>query len=414
MMRIIPVKMIINARLLAILFLGLSSGLPLALVGSTLQAWFTEDNIPLMTIGVLTLLGAPYTFKFLWAPIVDHYRLDRFGGRRAWILLTQFVLCLSLLMLSTLDPYHQTTLVSLFALLTAFLSASQDIAIDAYRTDLLTKEERGLGAAYFACTYRIGVIISGGLALIFADYFGFQKTYQLMAVLMFLQMLPAYYAPRLPAVSSSKKLFRTAIDAFLDLLRRDKIVLLLLFVFFYKFGDALALSLMSNFLLHGLHFSLTEVGLAYKFVGFFAVTLGGFIGGLLLIRLEIYHALLSFGLAQAFSNLMFAVLAFVGQKFWLLTTAMFIENFCSGLSTAAFFAFLMSLCHRRFSASHYALLSAVSSFARVFLGPLAAYMVSELGWMFFYIWTVVLCFPGLLFLILLKEKVQGYAEAIAN
>ncbi|VVC76131.1 hypothetical protein AQUSIP_14360 [Aquicella siphonis] len=408
-------KMLMNPRLLAILAFGFASGLPLSLTGATLQAWFTEANVNLKTIGILSLLGIPYTLKFLWAPLMDHYGFTALGKRKTWIMLMQLALVIMLFVLSQMDPAVQAGSMGIAALAIAFFSASQDISINAYTTDVLTSDERGLGAAYTVFAYRIALLVSGGLALIYADYFGWEKTYECMALLMLLAMIPAYFAPRpQEAAVSAQNLYQTTRLSLVDLLKRDKMILLLLFIILYKFGDALALSLITNFLLHGLGFTLTEVGLAYKIVSFVAMILGGFAGGILMTRWNIYYALLVFGLAQAFSNLTFAVLAYAGKSFVLMAASVFIENFCSGLSTAALLAFMMSLCDRRYTASQFALLSAVASIGRVFLGPLAALMVENLGWVQFYIWSFVLCFPGIFLLALLKDEVRFHAHAAAD
>lgn len=407
-------KTLLNNRLLAMLLLGFSSGLPLALTNSTLQAWFTKSNINIVAIGALSLLGIPYTIKFLWAPLMDHYSLRWFGKRRGWIILMQLGVAITLLILSTMEPSTEAKAMGFVALVVAFFSASQDIAIDAYRTDILHPEERGLGASYFVFAYRIAMLVSGGLALISADYLGWAVTYQLMALLILISMLPTYLAPPTAETPSAKHLYQTIYDSFFDFLQRDKVVLILLFIVLYKIGDAFALSLMTPFLIKGLGFSLTEIGSAYKLVSIVAIILGGFAGGLILLRWPIYRALLVFGLAQSFSNLAFAVLAIVGKNFFLMASAIFIENFCSGLSTAAFFAFLMSLCNQRYSATQYALLSAIASVGRVFLGPIAGVIVQNIGWVQFFIWSFILCLPGLLVLVLLKDKVLQHAQVAAD
>lgn len=408
-------KMLMNSRLMAILVLGFASGLPLSLTGATLQAWFTEAHVSLKTIGTLSLLGIPYTLKFLWAPIMDHYGFSKLGKRKSWILLMQLALVMFLLIISEMDPATQAGSIGFVALAIAFFSASQDISINAYTTDVLAPEERGLGAAYTVFAYRIALLVSGGLALIYADYFGWKRTYELMAFLMLLSMIPTYFSPRtIEVVSSARNLYQTTIHALTDMLQRDKIVLILFLIMFYKFGDALALSLLTNFLLNGLGFTLTEIGLAYKIVSFVAMILGGFVGGVILTRWSIYKALLVFGIAQAVSNLAFAVLAIAGKQFFLMAASVFIENFCSGLSTAALLAFMMLLCDHRYTASQFALLSAVASLGRVFLGPVAALMVENLGWAQFYIWSFVLCFPGILLLIFLKDEVIYHAHATAD
>lgn len=408
-------KMLLNNRLLAILFLGFSSGLPLALTSSTLQAWFTEAHIDLVTIGALSLVGIPYTLKFLWAPLMDHYSFPILGKRRGWILLAQGGVVITLLLLANLQPGTQASMMGLTALAVAFFSASQDISITAYQTDVLHEEERGLGAAYYIFAWRMAALLSGGLALVFADYLGWKLTYEIMALLVLAVMYATYRAPQAvePAVGT-RNVLQTTAAALGDLWQRDKIIALLVFILLYKFGDALALQLMTNFLLRGLGFSLTEVGLAYKVFGSLATILGVFTGGLFLTRWPIFRALLVFGIAQAFSNLMFVLLAMSGKTFFLMAASIFIEHFCTGMSTAALLAFMMSLCNHRYTASQFAILSAVASLGRVFLGPVAGVMVDNMGWVQFYLWSFVSCFPGLSLLLLLKGRFVSYAQAAAE
>ncbi len=407
-------RMLVNTRLLAVLLLGFSSGLPLVLTGATLQAWFTESHINLVTIGMLSLIGIPYALKFLWAPLMDHYGIPQLGKRKSWILIAQAGLMVMLIVLANMNPAIEAGKMAMVALIVAFFSASQDAAIDAYRTLILTIEERGLGAACYVFAYRMATLVSGGFALVFADYWGWKLTYEMMAALMLLLMIVTYFLPKTAENHTSSNFFNMLKASCQDLLSREKIITLLLFIMFYKLGDALALSLMTNFLLHGLGFSLTEVGLAYKTVSMIATILGGFIGGIFLIRWNIYYALLLFGLAQAFSNLTFVFLAMMGKHFWMMMGSIFIENFCSGLSTAAFLAFLMSLCHQRYTAGQYALLSAIASLGRIYLGPIAGLMVAHLGWVQFYSWAFVLSFPGIFFLMLLKNRVLDHVPATVN
>lgn len=405
------VNIFTNSRLLAALLLGFSAGLPLALTSATLQAWFTEANVNLALIGGLSLIGIPYTLKFLWSPFLDYYQLPKFGLRKGWILLMQVSIAATLVMLAHMNPATQAASMAMVALLAAFLAATQDVAIDAYRTDILTESERGLGAAYYVFTYRLAAVISGGLAMVFADFYGWKLTYELMAVLMLLVMLLTLRAPSIHhAGSSLSNVWQAMVVSLGDLLRRENIIVLLLFVMFYKLGDAIALSLMTNFLLHGLGFSLTEVGLAYKIVSFVATVLGALVGGTILTRKSVYYGLIVFGLAQAFSNLMFVILSLAAKSFTLMAASIFIENFCSGMSTAAFLAFLMSLCNKQYTATQYALLSAVASLGRVFVGPAAAIIVTKFGWTQFFTWSFVLSFPGLILLLAMKEKVMTHVQ----
>ena len=402
-------NLFLNSRMFAILCLGFSSGLPLALTGATLQAWYTEAGVNIVTIGFLSLIGMPYVWKFLWAPLMDRFFL--FGDRRrGWIMLTQLSLCASLFFLSAFHPDQHPVAVGLIALLIAFFSASQDVAIDAYRTDILPADERGVGSAYFIFAYRMAMLVSGGIALVLAAHFGFGVAYQIMAVILGVACIITYFSPAAPRVAVPQNLYVTIKESFRDLLSRQSIGILLLFVIFYKLGDAMAVSLMSNFLLHGLGFTLTEVGLVFKTVSIVATITGSFVGGALLANLGLYRSLLLFGIAQAFSTLTFMLLAMVGKNFSLMVTCIFIENFCSGMSTAAFIAFLMSLCNLRYTATQYACLSALTAIGRVFLGPVAGVTVKYLGWTSFYAWSFALSLPGLLLLMMLRSKVSFNAE----
>ena len=402
-----------NRRILAVVFLGFSSGLPLALTGSTLQAWFTQAGVNLMAIGALSLLGLPYVWKFVWAPAMDRFIPPLLGRRRGWVCLTQIALCVTLLILAQMNPTTESTAIGMLALFIAFIAASQDIAIDAYRTDVLKPTERGLGAAVFIFGFRMAMLVSGGLALVTADYIGWQMTYQIMAGLLGLSVIVSFTAPDVSEnVTPPRSFVAAVVEPFADLFSREKIIIIVLFVLLYKLGDALALSLMSNFLLRGLHFSLTEVGMAFKIGGLIATLVGAFVGGIFLIRLQLFQALLWFGLLQAFSNLMFVILAIVGKNYALMFASIFIEAFCSGLSTAAFMAFLMSLCNARFSATQYACLSAIMAFGRVFAGPVAAVVVQKWGWVNFYWCAFILSFPGLILLNSLRHSVRMYNEEL--
>lgn len=404
-------KILASPRLFILIFLGFSSGLPLALVGSTLQAWFTQAGQSVVAVGALTLVGLPYVWKFVWAPIMDRFTLPWWGRRRGWIAITQIVLSGLLFILAGMDPNKEPGWIGMLALVIAFFSASQDIAIDAYRTDVLLPEERGPAIALYIFAYRVALLFAGGAALLLADYCGWQLTYQVMALLMALSVIATYAAPEISDNIESPKSFTAAvIDPFRDLLNRDAIIVLLLFIIFYKLGNALAQALLSNFLLRGLEFSLTEVGLAYKTTSLIATISGAFVGGILLLRLSMFRALMSFGLLQAFSNLMFMVLALAGKNYVVMVAAIFIENFCAGMSTAAFMAFLTGLCHMRYSATQYALFSAVSALGPVVVGPMAGVFVEHFGWINYYFWAFCMSFPGLILLALLRSKVFFHAK----
>lgn len=402
-----------DRNILAILLLGFSSGLPLALTGSTLQAWFTQAGIDVLTIGVLSLVGLPYVLKVFWAPLLDRYIPPLWGRRRGWILIAQLGLCITLFIMAFMNPATQSIKMGVVALAIAFLSASQDIAIDAYRTDILLPDERGLGSAAYIFSYRMAMLISGGLALVFADHYGWRVTYEIMAVLMAISIFSTYFSPEISSAIHAPKTFADAVvKSLLNLLTRDRLILILLFILLYKFGDAIALALMSVFLLKGVGFSLTTVGLTHKTFGLLATILGAFAGGALMTRISLFKALLWFGLLQAFSNLMFVFLALAGKNYGLMAASIFIEAFCSGMGTAAFMAFLMALCDHRYTATQFALLSCIASMGRVFIGPFAAILQLHFGWVSYFAWSFVLSFPGIFLLFALRNKVKFNAEKI--
>lgn len=399
----------------AVAWLGFSSGLPLALTTSTLQAWFTEAGVSLIMIGALSLIGVPYALKFLWSPLMDKVIPPFWGRRRGWIGISQIGLAVGLLVLANLNPGSQAGMMGKLALFVAFLSASQDIAIDAYRTDILAPNERSYGLAFFIFTARISIIVSGGLALVLADHVGWKTTYQLMAVLMMLSVMVTFFSPDIPNHIKPPASFKAAIiEPFRDLFRREAILLIVPFIILYKFGDALALQLMSTFLLRSLGFSLTDVGIAYKTVGFAASIMGAFAGGALLSRLGLFRALLFFGIAQAFSNLLFMLLAILGKNYGMMISSMFLENFFTGMSTTALLVFVTALCNQKYSATQFACLSALFSIGRIFLGPLAAIMVRDMGWANFYGCTFLICFPALILLALMRTRITFNVEAIAR
>lgn len=398
-------KIFANKRLLVTLLMGFSSGLPLALCSSTLQAWFTVSGISIITIGALTLVQQPYAFKWLWAPFLDRYVPPFLGRRRGWILLMQISLVIALATMAYLNPHVSPGLLGMLGFIVAFLSATQDIGIDAYRTDLLKPEERGMGAAMVTAGYRAAIIISGGGAMMVAAKVGWRITYLSMAAIMALEILITLWSPEPEQVATSPiTLLKAVVDPFKEFLARDSAIAILIFIVIYKLTDAFTLSLGTPFLIRGMGFSLLEVGAIYKGVGMAATIIGAFLAGALMPRLGLYRSLLYFGILQGASNLMFMALAIVGKNFSLMVSAIFTESFCSGLGTVALVAFLMSLCDLRYTATQFALLSAVASIGRVFVGPIAGIAVKYIGWAEFYFWATMLAIPGLLLLWWLRQQ----------
>lgn len=392
----------INRRLLSVFLLGFSSGLPLALSGTTLQAWFTVEGVNILHISLLAVLGIPYLYKFLWAPVLDRYDPPLLGRRRGWILLMQLALVFILFLMASFTATSAPRYLALLAFVLAFFSATQDIAIDAYRVEVLRAKERGLGAAYSVAGYRIGMICSGAFAMVIADEFGWRITYLIMSFLMALSLFATVFSVNIPTnnpVPTSMK--ETVRRAMLSFFSRENAYLLLIFIVLYKLGEAFtssAGSLVTAFLLRELHFSLTTVGTINKGLGLSVTLLGIFLGGALLTRLSIYRALLCFGLLQAFANLLFLLLAIVGKNLTILIAVVTIDNLCAGLGTAAFISFLMSLCDQKFAASQFAIFTALSAVGRVLLAPAAGSLIEHAGWIVFFIATFLLAFPGLIVL----------------
>ena len=385
-----------SPRVAAVLLLGFSSGLPLALTGGTLQAWLTVSGADIMTIAWFSWIGIPYLLKFLWSPLMDRYVPPFLGRRRGWMLLTQLALVAGIAGMAISPPNANLWLLGFLALWVAFASASQDIVIDAYRADVLPAQERGMGAAVSVLGYRIAMLASGGLALILADQIGWRQTFFAMAALMGVGLATSLAAPE-PALRGTppRSLREAVVEPLRDLLLRRGALQLLALIALYKFGDALAGTLTTAFLIRGVGFSLTDVGTINKALGLVSLLAGGLVGGLLLVRMSLTRALLLFGVLQAISNLSFALLAWAGKSYPLLVFAVGFENLASGMGTAAFVAFAMALCNHSFSATQYALLSALASLGRILFGPVTGGLVEAMGWANFFVLTFVAALPGL-------------------
>ncbi len=398
----IPASQLYTRRRVApLLVLGFASGLPLALTGGTLQAWATVEKVSLQEIGFLTLVGTAYTLKFLWAPMIDRYAPPLLGRRRGWMLLTQILLALGMMVMGTMSPGESLLPIAMLAVMLAFLSATQDIAFDAYRTDVLHKEERGAGAALSVLGYRLAMLVSGGLALILADqWLGWGQTYMLMGGLMLLATLATWWAPEPDdPVRAPDTLVHAITYPFKEFFSRQGAITVLLLIVLYKLGDAFAGALSTTFLIRGAGFSPTEVGTVNKVLGLAATIVGALAGGTLMARLGLFRSLMLFGVLQGVSNLGFWLIAVGPHSVWLMALGVGLENLCGGMGTAAFVALLMGLCNQQFSATQFALLSALSAVGRTYLaGPLTPPLVESLGWPTFFILTVAIAVPGLLLL----------------
>ncbi|NWC63216.1 muropeptide MFS transporter AmpG [Cedecea sp. P7760] len=391
-----------------LLILGFASGLPLALTSGTLQAWMTVENIDLKTIGFFSLVGQAYVFKFLWSPVMDRYTPPLLGRRRGWLLITQILLLVAIAAMGFLEPSSQLRWMAALAVIIAFCSASQDIVFDAWKTDVLSAEERGTGAAISVLGYRLAMLVSGGLALWIADrYLGWQATYWLMAALLVPCIIATFLAPEpTDAIPVPKSLERAVVEPLRDFFGRNNAWLILLLIVLYKLGDAFAMSLTTTFLIRGVGFDAGEVGMVNKTLGLCATIIGALLGGMLMQKLTLFRALLIFGILQGVSNAGYWLLSVTDKDMLTMASAVFFENLCGGMGTAAFVALLMTLCNKSFSATQFALLSALSAVGRVYVGPIAGWFVEAHGWPTFYLFSVVAAVPGILLLLVCKSTLE--------
>lgn len=388
--------------------LGFASGLPLALTSGTLQAWMTVDNIDLKTIGFFSLVGQAYVFKFLWSPAMDRYTPPLLGRRRGWLVITQVLLLIAIAAMGFLEPSTQLRWMAALAVIIAFCSASQDIVFDAWKTDVLSAQERGAGAAISVLGYRLAMLVSGGLALWLADrWLGWQATYWLMAALLIPCIIATLLAPEpSDAIPVPKTLQQAVVEPLHDFFGRNNAWLILLLIVLYKLGDAFAMSLTTTFLIRGVGFDAGEVGVVNKSLGLLATIIGALYGGVLMQRLTLFRALLIFGILQGASNAGYWLLSITDKHMVTMASAVFFENLCGGMGTAAFVALLMTLCNKSFSATQFALLSALSAVGRVYVGPVAGWFVEAHGWPTFYLFSVIAAVPGILLLLVCRRTLE--------
>jgi PAT family beta-lactamase induction signal transducer AmpG len=344
-----------NKRVALMLPLGFASGLPLALTSGTLQAWLTVAGLDLKTIGIFTLIGLPYSLKFLWAPFIDRISLPWLGRRRGWMLVTQIAVTLGLALMGLIGSTESPHWLGLIAVGVAFCSASLDIVFDAYRTDLLLPAERGFGAALWVNGYRLAMLVASAGALVLAEQIGWKGTYLVLGALMGTGIVTILLSPNPPGGGAAPKTLKEAVGFPLrELFARPGIYGLLCLIILYKLGDAIAGSLQTAFFIGGLGFTAGEVGYV-KGLGIAATLIGALAGGLIMARSGLIRSLLFFGLLQAFSNLSFMFLAWIGKSYEALAASVVIENVTGGMGTAAFVALVMSLCDHRYTATQFAL-----------------------------------------------------------
>jgi PAT family beta-lactamase induction signal transducer AmpG len=411
-----------DRRVLSLFFFGFSSGLPLALTGATLAAWLTQAGTALATIGFAALVGFAYNLKFVWSPIVDRVPLPFLtrwlGLRRSWMLCSQFLLIVAILGMAGTDPSAPGGLwwTVFWAVMVAFASATQDIVIDAYRTEILELAKLGAGAATLTFGYRIAMLVSGGGALIVAGYAGWGWAYSGMAALVLVGIATVLVNPE-PEVTAAhsdeeqdrmssrwQTWFRkSVIEPFSEFASRTHWPVILLFVLLFKSGDALIGHMATTFYLKT-GFSLIEIGVVSKGYGLAMTLIGAVIGGTLVARFGILKTLLVTGILQALSNLVFIVQAEVGYSVPMLTVTIGVENFSGGMGTTAFVAYLSSLCNLSFTATQYALLSSLFAQSRTVFSAGSGWIVERIDWVPFFCLTAAVAVPGLLLLLYLMAK----------
>jgi len=405
-----------DARVRSILLLGFSSGLPLLLTFSTLSTWLATEGVSKTEIGLFAAVGLPYSFKFLWSPLIDGVRLPLFshlGQRRGWMLLIQLLLMAAIFALGTLTPKQEPYLTALAAVAVAFLSASQDIVIDAYRVEILHPDQQGAGATMVQVGYRLAMLVAGAGALYVAGAYGWHAAYAVMAALIAVGMAtvllnpepappPKHASPR-DEGRLQRWLGAHVIAPFADFVRRADWPVILVFIVLYKLSDVVA-GVMASPLYIDLHFSLAEIASVSKIFGFFATLLGAFLGGLMVTRLGMFRSLLICGILQSAANLMYALQALAGHDIGVLALTIATENVTAGMGSAALVAYLSGLCSAGFTATQYALLSSLAVVGRTLFASGSGWLKDQMDWVSFFSLATVFGVPGILVLIWLARR----------
>jgi PAT family beta-lactamase induction signal transducer AmpG len=392
------IKVIFSRRMFVAFIMGFASGLPLLLTITVLQAWMKEEGVDLTVIGIMSLVGIPYTVKFLWAPVMDRFTIPFLGRRRGWLLIAQIALICSIAGLGFTNPGKNPWLVAFAAFLVTFFSASQDIVVDAYRREDLSDEELGLGSSLYVNGYRVGMLLASGGGLIMADHMSFTMVYLIMAACMLPGVITTLLTPEPIITAGTPKTMKEAVlNPLVDYFKRKGAILILAFILLYKIGDAMASAMTTPFYLD-VGFTKTEIGTIVKLFGFWATIIGGLVGGVLMLRLKINRSLWIFGFLQAVSTAGFALLARIGHNIPALAGVIAFENLSSGMGTAAYVAFIASITNKKFTATQYALLSSLVGVPRVLASAPTGYLAKNIGWVGFFIFCTLIAIPGILLL----------------
>jgi PAT family beta-lactamase induction signal transducer AmpG len=393
------IRDIFSRRMLVSFIMGFACGLPLLLTISVLQAWMKEEGVDLTVIGLMALVGLPYTLKFVWAPIMDRFTPAFLGRRKGWLFIAQIFLVLSIVGLGQTNPANNPWMVAFAAFLVTFFSASQDIVVDAYRREDLPDRELGLGSSLYVNGYRVGMLLASGGGLIMADHIPFSTVYIIMAACMIPGILTTLLTPE-PKVfeGTPKTIVEAVVNPLTEYFSRDGAVLILCFILFYKIGDTMASAITTPFYLD-IGFTKTEIGTVVKLFGFWATIVGSLIGGILMLKIGINRSLWIFGFLQAVSTAGFALLAHIGNSVAVLSGVIAFENLSSGMGTTAFVAFMASITNKKFTATQYALLSSLMGVPRVLASAPTGFLAKHMGWESFFWGCALIAIPGILLLL---------------
>jgi PAT family beta-lactamase induction signal transducer AmpG len=392
------VQIFVSRRMFVMLLLGFSAGIPYALTAGTLQAWLATEKVDIQTIGAFALVGIPYNFKFVWAPLMDRWFPGFLGRRRGWILITQLCLVAAISGMALTNPGVNVEAVALLALAVAFFAASQDIVIDAYRTEVLHPEEYGAGSGVYIMGYRIAMLVSGALALIMADHFSWRTVYLAMAATLAVGVVGTFLGPEPVTAKPPRTLQEAVVEPLREFFSRPGSWEIVVFILLYKLDTNLATALQTKFFLD-MGFTKTDIGAVTKLFGMLALITGTLAGGALIPKLGLKRALIFFGLFQGAATLLYYMMTHLGANRLGLIATISGENLASGMGLAAYAAFLMSLCNQRYTAMQYALLTSLMAVPTRILSAPTGFLQAAVGWEHYYVIATLSAIPGLLMLL---------------
>ena len=404
----------LEKKMLISLIMGFVSGVPLLLTITLLQAWLTDEGISKSTIGLFALVGLPYSLKFLWAPFFDRYVISKLGRRRGWLIISQVLLILSIIGLGLTNPTLNPFNVAVLALLVTFFSASQDIVIDAFRRESLHDNEQTLGASAYVLGYRIGALAAGAGGLILADLMSYQYVYSIMAVIMIIGVITTLLAEEPEAVGEPSSFINAVKNPFIEFFQRFKDkdntnltvpMLILMFILLYKVGDTMAHSLSTNFYLD-IGFTKTEIGTVVKVFGLVATLIGAFLGGIISLKIGLFRSLIMFGLFQAIATLGFAALAIIGNNILALMVVISLENLAAGMGYTAYLAFIANMTNKEFTATQFALMTAIMSLPRTIFSGSSGFLVELFDWELYFVFCSLIAIPALIILSKLRGSLK--------